>query len=104
MIAKLGGFKDILVRLVRLPGVYIDLNWAVLRRFWFSLLFISIVWAKVLHIYSHLNSLPWQRFLLWCPTFFVQDAVCIVIAWVLTLNYSWTWFRILAALLVIPTT
>ncbi|KAJ5690745.1 hypothetical protein N7462_005137 [Penicillium macrosclerotiorum] len=85
------------------PALWFDVYWPASRKYWFSLLFIGAVSAKLLHIYSHLNSLALGRFLLWGPTFFVQDIACIVIAQILCQKLHRKWLRVVAALLIIPT-
>lgn len=83
------------------PARWLDTYWPASRKYWFSLLLIGVVGAKLLHIYSHLNSLTWDRFLLWGPTFFVQDVACVLIAQFLCQDFHRTWARALAAPVVV---
>lgn len=89
--------KD-LVRVLLSPRIWFDVYWPASRKYWFSLLFIGVIGAKLLHIYSHLNSLSLTRFLVWGPTFFLQDAACILIAQALCQKFHRRWVRVLAAL------
>lgn len=79
------------------PASWFDI-WPSSRKYWFSLLFIGVISAKILHIYSHAASLSVDRFLLWGPTFFVQDVVCILIALALCQNFERRWVRALVAI------
>lgn len=92
-------YKD-LVRILLCPHIWFDVYWPASRKYWFSLLFIGVIGAKLLHIYSHLNSLSLSRFLLWGPTFFVQDVACILITQALCQKFHRRWVRVLAALMV----
>lgn len=93
--------KDLL-RILLSPSLWFDVYWPASRKYFFGLLFIGVISAKLLHIYSHLNSLSIGRFLLWGPTFFLQDVICILIALCLTQNFGRRWMRVLAALTAIP--
>ncbi|KAI9923734.1 hypothetical protein AWENTII_011887 [Aspergillus wentii] len=88
-------------RVVKSPSQYFDVLWGASRRYWFSLIFISIITAKLLHIYSHLNSLPVRRLLLWGPTFFFQDAVAIFIVRGLTRSFKQKWASIASCVVVV---
>lgn len=83
------------------PTLWFDIYWPASRKYWFSLLFIGVLSAKCLHIYSHLTSLSLGRFLLWGPTFFIQDLACILIAQFLCKDFHQRWIRVMAALTVI---
>lgn len=77
------------------------ITWELSRKFWFAFLTISVVCAKLLHIYAHFDSVaPW-KLILWGPTFFVQDAIFLLLAFALTHTFERKWIRILAALTVI---
>jgi hypothetical protein len=65
-------------------------------------LFIAVICAKILHIYSHLTSLPLGQLIVWVPTFFLQDVVCILLTHSLCADYQRRWARVIAALLVVP--
>ncbi|KKK23467.1 hypothetical protein ARAM_003971 [Aspergillus rambellii] len=79
-----------------------QLAWTVSRKYWFSLLFLSVVVAKLIHLYSHRKSLSWPQFLAWGPTFFLQDLICIALFWALTRQYERKWVRVAAVLTVCP--
>ncbi|KAJ5479838.1 hypothetical protein N7530_005347 [Penicillium desertorum] len=81
---------------------WFDHCWPISRKFWFSLLFIAVICAKILHIYSHLTSLPLGQLIVWVPTFFLQDVVCILLTHSLCADYQRRWARVIAALLVVP--
>ncbi|KAG0153655.1 hypothetical protein PDIDSM_2309 [Penicillium digitatum] len=85
------------------PTVWFDHWWPASRKYWFSLSFIAVLCAKILHIYSHLNSLPLGQLIIWGPTFFLQDVVCIWLTHILCADYQHRWTRAIVALLVIPT-
>lgn len=91
-----------LFRILLSPTSWFDVYWPASRKYFFGLLFIGVISAKLLHVYSHLNSLSIGRFLLWGPTFFLQDVICILIALFLTQHFSRRWGRVLAALVAIP--
>jgi hypothetical protein len=93
--------KDLL-RILLSPSLWFDVYWTASRKYFFGLLFIGVISAKLLHIYSHLNSLSIGQFLLWGPTFFLQDFVCLLLALFLTQNFNRRWSRVLAALAAIP--
>jgi hypothetical protein len=90
-----------LVRILLSPSAWFDIYWPASRKYWFSLLFIGVICAKVLHLYSHLNSLSLGQFLLWGPTFFLQDLTCILVAHAFCKKYHRRWVRVLAAVVVI---
>lgn len=90
------------VRILFSPGLWFDVYWPASRKYWFSLLLIGVIGAKVLHIYSHLNSLSLGQFLLWGPTFFLQDLACILIVLTLCKKFYQRWVRVVMALVVIP--
>ena len=48
------------------------------RSFFFSVLLVSSLAAKVIHLSSHRSSLPILLFVLYLPTFFIPDALLIV--------------------------
>ncbi|KAJ5537250.1 hypothetical protein N7513_010436 [Penicillium frequentans] len=87
-----------LVRVLLSPSLWFDVFWPKTRQYWFSLLFIGVLSAKVLHIYSHLNSLTVARFVLWGPTFFLQDIICILIAYSVCQDFHRKWVRGVLAL------
>ncbi|KAJ5611205.1 hypothetical protein N7510_007924 [Penicillium lagena] len=85
-----------------LPRLFSRLNWSFSRKYWFSLLFNAIVAAKLLHIYSHLHSLPWDRFVAWGPTLFLQDALFLILCWCCCRNFQPQWMRFGAVAVVVP--
>lgn len=85
------------IRLFINPITWVDVYWPASRKYFFSLLFIGVVCAKVLHLYSHITSLTLGRFLLWGPTFVVQDVACVLIAQLLCQKFHNRWYRALAA-------
>ncbi|OOQ88530.1 sulfatase domain protein [Penicillium brasilianum] len=89
------------VRILLSPTLWFDVYWPASRKYWFSLLLIGVICAKLLHIYSHLNSLSPGQFLLWGPTFFLQDVACILIAHALSQNFHRRWHRVVSAPVVI---
>lgn len=90
-----------LLRILLSPTLWFDVYWPASRKYWFSLLLIGVICAKLLHIYSHLNSLSPGQFILWGPTFFLQDVVCIIIAQALCYNFHRRWVRAVSAPVVI---
>lgn len=95
------GLRDHL-RTVISPSFWFDECWPASRKYWFSLLSISVIAAKFLHLYSHLNSLPVGQLVIWAPTFFVQDGICIFLGHILCAKFQRLWARIVAALVVVP--
>ncbi|KAJ5132869.1 hypothetical protein N7448_007027 [Penicillium atrosanguineum] len=90
-----------LLRILLSPSQWFDVYWPASRQYWFSLLFISVICAKALRIYSHLNSLTLDRFLLWGSTFFLQDIFCILIAQFLCQDFYSRGVRVFVALVTI---
>ncbi|KAJ5488587.1 hypothetical protein N7539_003477 [Penicillium diatomitis] len=86
-----------ITRILLSPTLWFDVYWPASRQYWFSLLVISVICAKLLHIYSHLNSLSPTKFMLWGPTFFLQDIACILVAQALCQNFWQRWLRIIGA-------
>lgn len=82
-------------------GIQNAFNWDISRKFWFGFLFVSIICAKLLHIYAHYDSVPLSKLLLWGSTFFGQDALFLLLAHFVTRNYQRRWARILAGLVVV---
>lgn len=82
-------------------GIQSAFNWDVSRKFLFGFLLISIICAKILHIYAHYDSIPPIKLLLWGSTFFGQDALFLVAAHFVTRNFEQRWARILAGAVVV---
>lgn len=45
------------------------------RPFLFSLFVVSVFASKFLHLFQHAHTIPPLRFILYFPTFFVQDVI-----------------------------
>lgn len=54
-----------------------------IRPFLLSLLVVSAVSSKALHLYQHGGSLPLARLTLYFPTFFIQEGILFGAAWTL---------------------
>lgn len=76
-------------------------TWESSKKFWYSLLTVSTFCAKVLHIYAHGDSIKTKHLFLWGPTFFVQDAIFLLIVYSLTRNFQRQWLRYAASTAVI---
>ncbi|KAI1911196.1 hypothetical protein LOZ39_002041 [Ophidiomyces ophidiicola] len=48
------------------------------RPFLFSLLTVSVLASKLLHLFLHAHTIPVLRFIIYFPTFFIQDAAAII--------------------------
>ncbi|KAJ5475136.1 hypothetical protein N7539_008202 [Penicillium diatomitis] len=72
-------------------------TWETSRKFWYSLLTVSILSAKTLHIYAHADSIKLRDLILWGPTFFVQDLLFLLFAFALAHNFQRKWFRYVTA-------
>ena len=91
------------IRRVRVsPGETLDAVWDFARRYFFTLAFLSLFCAKLLHLYAHLYSLPATRFFLWGITFFFQDVAILLLFRTLTQRVAWRPAAAVLALLVIP--
>lgn len=55
-------------------------GWDATRKYLFSVIFVSVVASKILHIYTHTYYLTLNRFLVWGSTFFLQDVIFLLIA------------------------
>lgn len=64
------------------------------QRFILSVLVISGLYSKLLHIYQH-RSLPLYAIVLYFPTFFVEEVLLFVAVW-LALNKTSGWAKSLA--------
>ncbi|EAS29257.3 sulfatase [Coccidioides immitis RS] len=49
------------------------------RPFLFSLLVVAVLASKFLHLFQHAHTIPPLRFILYFPTFFVQDIVTVIV-------------------------
>lgn len=52
--------------------------WPPERSYFYTLLVVSLVTSKLLHLFSHLTSLPIVLFLLYMPTFILPDVLVIL--------------------------
>ncbi|EAW14610.1 sulfatase domain protein [Aspergillus clavatus NRRL 1] len=101
--SKVISFFEGIVRVIRKSPVHaFDWWWDASRKFFFTITFISLLWAKLLHIYAHLHSLPPSKFLLWGPTFFFQDVLFIILIRLFTQSISWRPVAIFSALCTVP--
>ncbi|RDW79111.1 sulfatase domain protein [Aspergillus mulundensis] len=89
-------------RLRSSPAVFFDVFWDWTRRFFFTLSFLALFSAKLLHLYAHLHSLPASKFLTWAITFFTQDVACTLLIRIFTQKFPWRWLDALAAVVIIP--
>lgn len=76
-------------------------TWESSRKFWYSLLTVSILSAKTLHIYAHADSMKLGDMILWGPTFYVQDILFLLFAFALAHNFQRKWLRSLTSTAVI---
>lgn len=84
------------------PGTYFDWAWDVSRRSFFSVILVAVILAKLFHVYAYFTYLTFFRFLVWCPTFFVQDAVIILLTYGLTRPFRSRPCRVGSAVVIIP--
>lgn len=82
-------------------GIHSASDWDISRKFWFGFLFVTILCAKLLHIYAHCDSVSLGKLLLWGSTFFGQDALFLFVAHCCTRNFQRRWARMLAGLVVV---
>lgn len=76
-------------------------GWDSTRRYLFSVIFISVVVSKILHIYTHTYYLTLNRFLVWGSTFFLQDVVFLLIARALARSFQRSALRIMAGVAIV---
>ncbi|KAL4892221.1 alkaline-phosphatase-like protein [Aspergillus ambiguus] len=79
-----------------------DLFWDFSRRYFFALAVLALLGAKALHLYAHLHSLPFPKFLLWGITFFFQDVIAILLLRIATRKMRHKSLAVVAAIVVIP--
>lgn len=84
------------------PTETFDFFWGFSRRFFFTLTFISLFTAKVLHLYAHLYSIPRAKFFVWGITFFFQDVIILLFFRIFVQRLIYRPLAIAAALIVIP--
>ena len=85
------------MRLIQYLSLWLEGRGLVSRRYCFSVTFVSIFAAKLVHLYSHIHSLPPFKFFLWGATFFVQDLILILLQRILTQEEPWSIPRVIAA-------
>lgn len=85
----------------RHPGRSLDSISDFSRRYFFTLAFLSLFFAKFLHLYAHLRSLPAQKVLSWGATFFFQDVVILLLLRMFAQRFKSRPFAALAALFLI---
>lgn len=68
------------------------------RPYCFSLIFLSLICAKLAHLHAHWNSLPLSKLIIWGSTFFVQDVLLIFLVRLMCRDGGWKVVRVLAAL------
>lgn len=95
-------WRPILHRVRVSPKESFDFFWGFSRRFFFTLTFISLFAAKILHLYAHLRSLPRSKVFTWGITFFFQDVIILLFFRIFVQRLPWRPVAITAALIVIP--
>ena len=80
------------------PFLNPDYSWDLTRRFIFSVIFLSLVVSKVLHIYTHAYYVTLNSLLTWGSTCFLRDLPFLLIARALTKSFQWRSSRAAAAL------
>ncbi|KAJ5931026.1 Alkaline phosphatase-like alpha/beta/alpha [Penicillium verhagenii] len=83
------------------PQLYLDRAWGASRKYFFSLIFISLLLAKCFHIYVNPRSVGLLSLLFWGPTFFLVDILIILVACRLARSFESRICRDLAALVVV---
>ncbi|RAL04241.1 sulfatase domain protein [Aspergillus ibericus CBS 121593] len=91
-----------LQRLRTSPGDFFDYTWEFTRRYFFTVSFIALFGAKLLHLYAHIHSLPPPKFMLWGTTFFFQDAILTLLIRFFTHKFHWRSVAALSALVIVP--
>lgn len=86
---------------IQYAGRHFDTFQVVSRRYAFTLIALALCCAKLVHLYSHRNSLLPSKFLAWGVTFFFQDVVVIFLARGLTRNFRRKWVQIITTILAI---
>ncbi|EHA20314.1 hypothetical protein CBS63078_11123 [Aspergillus niger] len=91
-----------LQRLRTSPGEFFDYTWEFTRRYFFTVSFIALFGAKLLHLYAHIHSLPPPKFILWGSTFFFQDVILTLLIRFFTQKFHWRTVALLSALVIVP--
>lgn len=92
-----------LVTFIQYVGRHFEAFLVLTRRYFFTVLAVSLSCAKLVHLFSHRHSLLPVKFLIWGTTFFFQDVIVILLVRLLTQNYRWKWAQILSTVLAICT-
>ncbi|KAJ5091918.1 hypothetical protein NUU61_006788 [Penicillium alfredii] len=90
-----------IVMVVRSPQQSLDSAWAVSRKYFFSVIFISLLVSKFFHVCVQLTSMTAPSFLPWGPTFFLVDIVLILVACGLARWFEWRIIRDIAAVVTV---
>ncbi|KAJ5640104.1 Alkaline phosphatase-like alpha/beta/alpha [Penicillium longicatenatum] len=83
------------------PQLYVDRAWGASRKYFFSVIFISLLLSKCFHIYVNPRSVGVLPLLFWGPTFFVVDILLMLVACRLARSFESRICRDLAALIVV---
>jgi Gpi18-like mannosyltransferase len=83
------------------PQLYVDRVWGASRKYFFSVIFISLLLSKCFHIYVNPRTVGVLPLLFWGPTFFVVDILLILVACRLARSFESRICRDLAALIVV---
>lgn len=62
------------------PQKYIDQSWPASRAYLFSVTFIAVLLSKCFHLLVHVDALTSFSFCVWGPSFFLVDALVILVA------------------------
>src|SRR5699024_6416622 len=69
-----------------------------IQRYCVAVIFIALCISKAVHLFAHRHSLLPSKFLLWVATFFIQDAIVVLIARLLARNYRQKWVQVATTL------
>lgn len=83
------------------PQLYLDRAWRASRKYFFSVIFISLLLSKCFHLYANPRTVGVFSLLFWGPTFFVVDILLILVACRLARSFESRICRNLAALVVV---
>lgn len=83
------------------PQLYVDRAWGASRKYFFSVIFISLLLSKCFHIFVNPRTVGVFSLVFWGPTFFVVDILLILVACRLARSFESRICRDLAALIVI---
>lgn len=83
------------------PQLYLDRAWGASRKYFFSIIFISLLLSKCFHVYANPRTVGVFSLIFWGPTFFVVDILLILVACRLARSFESRICRDLAALVVV---